>query len=355
MTGDALVCATEAPSPGPTSGGSCGEPAAWLWPSLGKLAASRRRPCSPEARRAGSENLGQEALAARAPLSRGAWLPLPLWEPRTTGWSPRPRGPGCGGSRTSRPSASRSRVRGAGPAWTSACSSSARPPSSLTPGGRGGMEGWAVRPPGRGSPVKMLLSREPSLGTSGSPWEEHWPAAQGSGSLNGLPEPRSAPCGRVGTLRVLGAPPGVVEGVAASRRGPGLAVLGPSPPHPDNLGSIVLLWVVCGHRLPSPDLAGGDRLILGDRGSHGRECLDPRSSQAGTSLSFASDPFGPRLRVLPLPLTPPQVSPPLRSQGAFNPAGLPGIPGSSPPAPGGPSSSRISHVPQRGSSDSVLG
>ena len=221
----------------------------------------------------------------------------------TPGWSPRLRGPGCGGSRTSRPSASRSRVRGAGPAWTSACGSSARPPSSLTPGGQRGDGRVGSEPPGERQNCEDAPQQRALTGDIGEPpGRSTGPPPRGLGpSLNGVPEPRSVPCGRVGTLRVLGAPPGVVEG---SRRGLGLAVLGPGPPHPDNLGSIVLLWVVCGHRLPSPDLAEGDRLILGDRGSHGRECLDPRTSQAGTSLSFASDPFGPLLRVLLLPLTP---------------------------------------------------
>lgn len=216
MTGDALVCTIEAPRPCPTSGGSCGEPETWLWPSRGNPAASRRGPCAPEARRAGSESLGLGALVAKAPLSRGG-------------------GPssGCGGPPASCPSASPSRVRGAGPAWTSTCSSSAQPPSSPTPGGRGEMEGWAASPPGRGRAVKMLLTRAPSLGTSGSPpGSSTGPLPRGLGpSLSGLPEPCSAPCRGWGPLRVLGAFPGVVEGVAASGRGLGLAVVGPVLPY----------------------------------------------------------------------------------------------------------------------------
>ena len=80
----------------------------------------------------------------------------------------------------------------------------------------------------------MLLTIAPSLGTSGSPpGRSTGPLPRGLGpSLSGLPEPPALPLvGGWGPLMVLGAFPGVVEGMTASGRRLALAVVEPVLPY----------------------------------------------------------------------------------------------------------------------------
>ena len=98
----------------------------------------------------------------------------------------------------------------------------------------------------------MLLTEAPSLGMRGSGLGRGTcsppPPGDLGTSLRGLPAPGSAPPGPVGALQ---SPAAVVV-----RRAWLPVYRGSAHLTAKNLGSMILLWVVCGHRLPSPDLAG---------------------------------------------------------------------------------------------------
>lgn len=244
----------KAPRPSPTSGapaGAGGEALALPWGAC-------RQPAGPALPDGPDRRVQQGALVARAPLSRGSLASSAAAGTEDHRAEPSPSRSGCAGPPASRPSASRSRPGRRGGTCVDLrlrqlSPASLQPHTWWTRGDeRVGSEPRRERQGCEDAPQQSALT-----GDTGEPLGGAVARCPGLGrSLSGLPEPRSAPCGRVGTLRVPGAPPGVVARVAASGRGLGLAVLGPGPPPRDRLGSTVLLWDVCGHRLPSPDLAG---------------------------------------------------------------------------------------------------
>lgn len=138
------------------------------------------------------------------------------------------------------------------------------------------MEGWAAsppRPPGRGRAVKMLLTRAPSLGTSGSPpGRSTGPLPRDLGpSLSGLPEPCSAPCWQVGTPHGPGRLSWGCRGRDCLWKRTGTGCGGTRPALPPTTWEALSFSGSCmATGCPAWTwrwgVWGGDRLILGDRG-----------------------------------------------------------------------------------------
>ena len=128
-------------------------------------------------------------------------------------------------------------------------------------------------PPRRGRAVKMLLTRAPSLGTSGSPpGRSTGPLPRDLGpSLSGLPEPCSAPCWRVGTPHGPGRLSWGCRGRDCLWKRTGTGCGGTRPALPPTTWDALSFSGSCmATGCPAWTwrwgVWGGDRLILGDRG-----------------------------------------------------------------------------------------